>query len=158
MVLKTFNLTTAHASSGKITFGLLAALWSASMGISAVQETQDHVYGISDRRSYIKARIQAIGLTVVLVFTANPCLACMFGCDFIAHWAHGIFGPALTTAVAAIARIVGWTLAAAFIASSFALTYYWAPGEAPMVEARIASVAPSQESQSQSQYPIAPAA
>src|SRR5271166_3561214 len=33
-VLKTFNETTAAASSGKITFGLIAAVWSASVGIS----------------------------------------------------------------------------------------------------------------------------
>ncbi len=229
MVLKTFDQTTAQAGSGKITFGLLVALWSASMGISATQETLNIVYRIYDRRSYIKARIQAIGLTVVLIFTVTLCLACMFGCNFIAHWAHSIFEEAFATAVAVLARIVGWTLAAAFIALSFALTYYWAPDmrarrwhwltpgaligmvgwllaslgfrlylyffntysvtygslgavmillmwfyitglmvlvgaeinseiEASAVEARIASVAPSQESQPESPYSIAPAA
>ena len=128
MVLKTFNQTTALASSGKITFGLLAALWSASMGISATQETLDIVYKINDRRSYIKARIQAIGLTVVLIFTVSLCLACMFGCDFMAHWAYGFLdGSGIRPAAAVLARVVGWTLAAAFIALSFALTYYWAP-------------------------------
>ena len=32
MVLHAFNQTTAAASSGKLTFGLVAALWSASVG------------------------------------------------------------------------------------------------------------------------------
>src|SRR5215472_13241754 len=36
MVLHTFNETTAHATSGKITFGLIAAIWSASVGVSAL--------------------------------------------------------------------------------------------------------------------------
>lgn len=127
MVLTTFDQTTAHATSGKITFGLLATLWSASMGISAAQETLDVVYKINDRRSYIKARMQAIGLTVILIFTASLCLACMFGCDFIAHWAHRALGAAFALTVTLLARFVGWTLAAALIALSFALTYYWAP-------------------------------
>lgn len=127
MVLQTFNQTTAHASSGKITFGLAVALWSASMGISAAQDTLNVVYKLNDRRSYLKARIQAIGLTVLLMLTISLSLTCMFGCDVVAEWAHGIFGPALAATVGVAARIVGWILAAAFVALTFALTYYWAP-------------------------------
>ncbi|HTX75213.1 MAG TPA: YihY/virulence factor BrkB family protein [Terracidiphilus sp.] len=127
MVLRTFHQTTAHASSGKVTFGLLVALWSASMGISATQETLNVVYKIYDRRSYLKAKVQAIGLTVILIVTITLSLTCMFGCDFLADWAHSVFGQALATVIGVAARIVGWTLAAGFIALSFALTYYWAP-------------------------------
>jgi membrane protein len=35
IVLETFNQTTAASSSGKVTFGLVAAIWSASVGFSA---------------------------------------------------------------------------------------------------------------------------
>src|SRR5664279_4415683 len=38
-VLHTFNETTAASTSGKVTFGLIAAIWSASVGISALQDT-----------------------------------------------------------------------------------------------------------------------
>lgn len=127
MVLTTFNQTTAHASTGKITFGLVAALWSASMGISAAQDTMNVVYKLNDRRSYLKARVQAIGLTVLLMVTISLSLTCMFGCDFVATWADGLFGTALATVVSVVARIAGWGLAAAFIALSFALIYHWAP-------------------------------
>ena len=37
-VLNTFNETTTAASSGKLTFGTIAAVWSASVGISAIQD------------------------------------------------------------------------------------------------------------------------
>lgn len=127
MLLTTFNQTTAHASSGKIEFGLLAALWSASMGISAAQDTLNIVYKLYDRRSYIKARVQAIGLTVLLMITISLSLTCLFGCDLVAHWAQGVFGPGLAASVGVAARVVGGVLAAAFIALSFALIYYWAP-------------------------------
>ncbi len=69
MVLSTFNETTAAATSGKLTFGLIAAIWSASVGISAIQDTLNAVYKIEDSRSYIVARIQAIGLTILLTLS-----------------------------------------------------------------------------------------
>ena len=62
-VLDTFNETTAAATTGKITFGLIAAIWSASVGISAIQDTLNDVYKIKDSRSYFVARIYAMGLT-----------------------------------------------------------------------------------------------
>ncbi|HWE86418.1 MAG TPA: YihY/virulence factor BrkB family protein [Terracidiphilus sp.] len=127
-VLSTFNQTAASASSGKITFGLIAAVWSASVGVSAVQETLDVVYKINDRRSYIKARIQAIGLTIILIGTISLCLSSLFLGDFAARWAHqDLRGPFLAETVAIASRICGWILATAFLALTFSLTYYWAP-------------------------------
>lgn len=127
-VLSTFNETAAKSSSGKLTFGLVAAVWSASVGISAVQETLDAVYKINDRRSYIKARIQAIGLTILLIAIISLCLTCLFGGDFVATWAlHEIHNGPVADSVAIAARVCGWTLATAFLALSFSLTYYWGP-------------------------------
>lgn len=127
-VLHTFNQTTASSTSGKVTFGLLAAIWSASMGISAVQETLDGVYKIQDRRSYIKARIQAIALTILLIFTVSLSLASMFGGDFVVGQVHQRMHLRLMSgATVILVRICGWILAACFLALSFAATYYWAP-------------------------------
>jgi len=123
-VLNTFNETTAASTSGKITFGLVAAIWSASVGISAVQGTLNAVYKLEDRRSYIRARISAI----VLIGTISLCLASMFSGDFAAAWAHHrIPDHALSETVAMAAKLSGWFLASAFLALSFSLTYYWAP-------------------------------
>src|SRR6202166_2764314 len=47
-VLEAFNQTTAAASSGKLTFGLAAALWSASVGFSAIQGTLNVVYRVKE--------------------------------------------------------------------------------------------------------------
>lgn len=129
MVLNTFNQTTAHASSGKITLGFLAAFWSASMGISATQETINVVYKINDRRSYLKARLQAIGLTLILIVTFSFSLGCMLGGDFATHWVRGFLQHRALLASAAVifVRITSWSLAAAFISVSFAITYFWAP-------------------------------
>ena len=128
MVLHTFNETATHASSGKLTFGLIAAIWSASVGISALQETLNAVYKVQESRSYIKARIQAIGLTMMLIVIISCCLASMFAGDFIAAIArHRIHDPFLQMAIIVIARVAGWIVATALLALVFAVIYYWAP-------------------------------
>jgi membrane protein len=128
IVLHTFNETMSHSTSGKVTFGLIAAIWSASIGISALQDTLDAVYKIEDSRSYIQARLQAIVLTTLLMVIITCCLACMFGGDFMAAMArHYIPGGLVQSAAVAAARLAGWTLATALLALTFAVIYYWAP-------------------------------
>lgn len=127
-VLNTFNETTAAATSGKITFGLMAAIWSASVGISAIQDTLNAVYKIEDSRSFIKARICAIMLTIALTLVFSLCLSCMLGGDFMAALAHHhIEDHALAIAAAISARLIGWIFATGFLALAFGMIYYWAP-------------------------------
>ena len=128
-VLNTFNETTAAATSGKVTLGLVATIWSASVGISAIQDTLNIVYKIEDSRSYFKARIHAIGLTVVLTIIISLGLACLLGGDFIAALARlDLHDRSLAMAAFGTARVIGWTMAAALLDLSFAVIYYWAPG------------------------------
>src|SRR3979490_3008204 len=87
-VLETFNETTARASSGKLTFGLVAAIWSASVGFSATQDSLNVVYKVKETRSYIAARLSAIGVTIVLMMLVTLMLASLFGADFFARMAH----------------------------------------------------------------------
>jgi membrane protein len=127
-VLKTFNESTAAASSGKITFGTVAAIWSASVGISAIQETLNEVHKLRETRSYFVARIDAIGLTLFLTVVGTLTLAAMFSGDFVASLAHHhLRDPLIATAAANGARVIGWIMATAFLALSFALIYTWAP-------------------------------
>jgi membrane protein len=127
-VLKTFHETTAVATAGKLTFGLIAAIWSASVGISAIQDTLNIVYKIQNTRSYFKARIYAIGLTVVLTILISLILASMLGADFFAVLAHRrIYHRFLAIAAASAVRFIGWTLAIALLTFCFAIIYYWAP-------------------------------
>ncbi|HEY3627499.1 MAG TPA: YihY/virulence factor BrkB family protein [Terracidiphilus sp.] len=128
VVLRTFNETTAHSTPGKLTFGLIAAVWSASVGISALQDTLNAVYKIEDSRSYIKARAEAIGLTILLMVIITSCLASMLLADFLAAVAkQEIHDASLELAVGLACRVVGWTVATALLALAFAVVYYWAP-------------------------------
>jgi membrane protein len=127
-ILTTFNETTAVSTSGKLTFGLLASIWSASVGISAIQDTLNDVYKIKDSRSYIRARIYAIALTILLTAIVTTGLAALLGGSFAATLAYSrIHDPFLASTVAATARLTGWALAMALLTLSFAVLYYFAP-------------------------------
>lgn len=127
-VLATFNETTAASTSGKITFGLIAAVWSASVGISAIQDTLNDVYKIQDTRSYIKARVYAIGLTILLTIIVTLGLSALLGGDIVAALVQRLIHDRLAAvAVAVAARLVAWIIATALLALTFAVIYYWAP-------------------------------
>ncbi|MDE1175794.1 MAG: YihY/virulence factor BrkB family protein [Edaphobacter sp.] len=129
MVLATFNETTANATSGKLTFGLIASVWSASVGISAIQDALNTVYKLRDQRSYFRARLSAIALTVVLSVLGTLTLTCMLGGDFFAALVHAkLASPFAAALVALLVRMVAWTLAVALLIMSFAVIYYGAPG------------------------------
>ncbi len=127
-VLNTFNQTAAAASSGKVTFGSIAALWSASVGISAIQDTLNEVFKLEGRRSYIMARIEAILLTLVLTTVIGCGLGCMFAGDFAAALiGHTVNKPVVVAVAGYAVRIVAWALAGCILALSFSVLYYWAP-------------------------------
>jgi membrane protein len=127
-VLSTFNETTAAATSGKLTFGSIAAIWSASVGISAIQDTLNAVYKLEDRRSYIVARLEAILLTILLTLLIAAGLGCMVAGEFSAALAaRHLSVPALAAAAAMAIRVVAWGLATCILALSFSVLYYWAP-------------------------------
>jgi membrane protein len=128
IVLETFNQTTAASSSGKITFGLAAALWSASVGFSAIQDTLNTVYKVPETRPYWKARLSAIAVTLLLAVLVTLLLASMLGGDFFAAIArHRIAHRSLALLAAAACRTIGWALATALLILIFAVIYYFAP-------------------------------
>jgi len=127
-VLNTFNQTTAASTTGKVTFGLIASIWSASVGISAIQDALNAVYKVQETRSYFVARLYAIGLTILLSVIATLILTTMLGGDFLATMAqNNIHEPIGAFAVAALARTIGWIVATILLVLSFAVVYYWAP-------------------------------
>jgi membrane protein len=127
-VLQTFNETTAAATPGKITFGLIAAIWSASVGISAIQDSLNAVYNIEDSRSYFVARLEAIGLTIVLVVVVTLGLASLLAGDYFSNLAELRIRELLLRQMAVIAvRIASWVIATGLLALTFAVLYYWAP-------------------------------
>jgi membrane protein len=127
-VLETFNQTTAATTSGKLTFGLIAAIWSASVGFSAIQDSLNVVYKMKETRSYVAARLSAIGVTIILSVLVTLILASLLGADYFARMAYlRIYHHSLAAAVAFGARGIGWVLATGLLSLFFAVIYYFAP-------------------------------
>jgi membrane protein len=127
-VVDTFNETTSAASSGIATLGFIAALWSASAGVSAIQDTLNAVYKIADSRSFLLARICAIGLTILLTAIVSLSLACLLGADYVARLInHHASDSPLRFAAEIAVTCAGWILASVLVMLSFSVIYYWAP-------------------------------
>lgn len=127
-VLEAFNQTTAAATSGKLTFGLAAALWSASVGFSAIQNSLNVVYRVQENRSYWRARLSAIAITFMLSIVITLMLASLLAADFLARLARlHIYHHFLAATAAISLRTAGWLVATAFLSLLFALIYYFGP-------------------------------
>ncbi len=128
LVLDTFNQTTAHSSGGKITFGLAAAIWSASVGFSAIQDTLNIVYKVKETRPYWKARGSAMLVTVLLAIIITLTLTCLLLGTFSAHFIRDHV-PAYHFAIALriTIHLIFDFATAAMLVLLFAVIYYYAP-------------------------------
>jgi membrane protein len=127
MVFTNFTQLT-HASDGKkIGFGLLAGIWAASAGFSAIQDAMNVVYNVKETRPYWKVKGISVIITPVLCFFITGVFACLLCGDFLAVLAsHHVFHVAAGTTLMVI-RIVGWVVAWLLLMVMFAFIYYWSP-------------------------------
>jgi membrane protein len=125
LVDSTMFEVSAASGSGKISLGILAALWAASNGMGAICDSLNAAYHVEESRPWWKQRITAVGLTLslgVLIITAL--VLTLYG-GRIADWlaaSYG-FGDAFTIAW----TVIEWPLVLIFLLGGFSLIYYWAP-------------------------------
>ncbi|AEU37402.1 YihY/virulence factor BrkB family protein [Granulicella mallensis] len=128
MVIETFNQTAAAATGGKITLGLVAALWSASVGFAAIQDGMNTVYKVRESRPYWKARGAAILVTMLLSVMVTANLGVLLGGDLIAKLVYvRIWHHALATTTAIVVHLVQWVVASGLLLLQFSTIYYFAP-------------------------------
>jgi membrane protein len=128
LVINTFNQTTQASTGGKALLGFLAALWSASMGFSAIQDTLNLVYKVRETRPYWKARGLAVLVTMLLAAIATLNLAVMFAGNLAAHHAYEhLWHRALRIGVVTGIHLVTWIIAFALLMLIFSTIYYYAP-------------------------------
>ena len=128
IVLETFNEITANSTGRKVTFGLAIALWAASAGFSAIQDSMNTVYKVKETRPYWRSRCAAVLISTLLSLLLTAILGALLAADFFArlislHIIHHMLSDTAAIAV----RILGWTIATGLLALLFALIYYWAP-------------------------------
>lgn len=128
IVLQTFNQTTAASNSGKLTFGLAAALWSASVGFAAIQDTLNIVYKVKETRPYWKARLSAMGVTLLLAIIFTLILSSLLIGTSFSHYAFlHLYHRDLQLAAETVIHTFSWLFATGLIILFFSVIYYFAP-------------------------------
>jgi membrane protein len=124
LVTKTVNEVSGAAGAGKLTFGVVMALWAASGGLSALISTLNVAYEVKETRNWFKVKGIAIALTLELVFLIIVALTVvLFGGklgDMAAQrlgW-HGF---------KAVWQWMQWPLVLVAMLLAFASIYYFAP-------------------------------
>jgi membrane protein len=113
------------SGSGKLSFGLLAALWAASNGMGAITQSLNVAYDVQETRPWWKHRLVAIGLTAALsVLIISALVLVVFG-GRIGEGIAGAYG--FGSAFAITWKIIQWPVVLAFMVLAFALIYYFAP-------------------------------
>jgi membrane protein len=121
LIARTFDEIIRSSGPLKMSFGIVASLWSASMGMSAIMDTLNAAFKVKETRSLFKQYLVAMGLTVgIALLLVIALVIVVFGNTIINALSPG-------NIIAITWKIVQWPLALALILLAFAMTYYFAP-------------------------------
>jgi membrane protein len=115
----------ANASGGKLTFGIVSALWCVSGGISSMISALNSVYHVRETRSWFKVRAIALGLSLLIsILLLAALFSVLVGSDFV-----GWLGAKLRLhpVVVLIWKTIQWPAAIFFVIMSCSLIYYCGP-------------------------------
>lgn len=113
------------AGGGKLSFGLLVALWAASSGVLAISNALNIAYEVEETRPWWKARLVALALMFALmVLIITPLLLIIYG-GGIAEAVAASLG--LGNAFMMAWKILQWPIVLAFVLLAFNLLYLYAP-------------------------------
>jgi membrane protein len=115
----------ARASGGKLTFGVVVALWFASGGTSSMISALNLAFHVGETRSWLKVRAIALGLTLfisILLLTAF--FIVLVSGDFV-DWLGTELQ--LLPVVVLAGKTLRWPAATLFVVFSYSLIYYLGP-------------------------------
>jgi membrane protein len=125
LVRTTLDEISLSSGTGKLSFGLLAALWAASNGMGAISQTLNTAYDVRETRPWWKVRLISVCLTIALSILILAALAIILyggtiGEALAARYGFGNFFTTLWT-------ILQWPIALVFVLTTFNLIYNFAP-------------------------------
>lgn len=125
LVYTTVDDISKAKGGGKLSFGILAALWASSNGMVALIKSLNVAYGVAEARPWWKQRLVSIGLTFALAVLIISALILLLTGEGIGETIAGNFG--LGYAFTITWKILQWPLVLAFALLSFNIAYYFAP-------------------------------
>jgi membrane protein len=125
LIHETIDKVEEGSGGGKLSFGILATLWAASNGMTAICQTLNIAYEVEETRPWWKVRLIALGLTLSLAILILSALTLtLFGHTIAEYVAASFsFGQVFTWSW----KILQWPLVLIFVLVAFGLIYYLAP-------------------------------
>jgi membrane protein len=125
MLEDTVRRIATERKGGLLSFGFLAMLWAASMGMYAVMQQLNITYNVKEARSFIKGRSIALLLTLLFGVLVIGAFALIVMGGVVQDWLAEFVGrhPALLTFFA----VSRWVIIVGALLMSFDLIYYLAP-------------------------------
>jgi membrane protein len=121
----TTNELARTSSGGKLTFGIVLALWFGSGGISSMISTLNGAYHVRESRSWLRIRAVALVLTVAISILLLAALFILLAGGQVIDWIG--LKLSLGGAVVIVWKTMQWAAAAVFATVSFWMVYYSGP-------------------------------
>jgi len=127
LVQKTIIEVTENSSGGKLTFGFLIALWSASAGMDSLRVALNHVYRLKETRSWWKTKLESLVFTLILIFLFSFVLGSVFyGWKFLSVL---LSLAKLPVESVVILQIIQWISFVGVLLLTFGLLYRYLPDQ-----------------------------
>ncbi len=121
----TVNGVLSRRRGGLLSFGLLLSLWSASSGLYAIMQQLNVVYGVRERRSFLRARAVALLLTLAFFLLVVGGLGLVVFGGVLESWLGGTFG--FSDALLAGFAAARWIVIVLAIQLALSLVYWAGP-------------------------------
>jgi membrane protein len=115
----------ANATSGKLTLGIVLALWFASGGASSMISALNLAYRVQEARAWVRVRAIALFLTLLIAALLFAALALLLVSGDAVDWLGAELG--LAPEAVALWKALQWPAAVLFVILSYALVYYFGP-------------------------------
>ncbi len=125
LVLSTLNQVASHAGGGKVTFGLLIALYSGSSGMTQLISTLNAAYEVHEGRSWLKVHLVSIGLTLAMSTLITTAVLLVLASGHIVALVKHV--AELSAFAFILGWVIEWAVALVLVVFAFALIYYFAP-------------------------------
>ena len=125
LVRTTLDEISLSSGTGKLSFGLLAALWAASNGMGAISQTLNTAYEVKETRPWWRVRLISVCLTIALAILILGALAIVLYGGSIGEALAGRYG--LGNVFTSVWTLIQWPIALVFVLTTFNLIYNFAP-------------------------------
>ena len=114
-----------HASSGKLTFGIVSGLWAVSAGIDSMISSLNLAHHVRETRSWFKVRTIAIGLSLLISVLLLAALFMVLTGNRFVGWLGAALG--LPPMFVRAWKVIQWPGVISFVLLSCGLIYRFGP-------------------------------